>query len=132
MNKRQSNMKQKGFTLIEVMIVVAIIGIVAAIGYPSYLSQIEKTRRSDAHVSLLNTAQHMERCKTTAFTYANCTIPTTYLESPEGYYDLTFENAPTARTFTVTATAKGAQAGDTTCQTITLNEISGKLPAECW
>lgn len=125
-------MKQQGFTLIEVMIVVAIIGIVAAIGYPSYTGYVQETRRSDAHVSLLNTAQSMERCKTTRFSYATCTIPTAYLESPEGLYDLTFETAPTARTFTVTATAKAAQSGDTACATITLNELSEKLPADCW
>lgn len=123
--------RHKGFTLIELLIVVAIIGILAAVSYPSYTSYIQETRRSDAHLALLNGVQGMERCKSTTFTYENCALDKA--TSPEGYYDLELE--ATVSTFTITATPKSLQATDTACTDIGINDLGEKLHSgagPCW
>ena len=123
----------KGFTLIEVMIVVAIIGILSAIGYPNYQNYVTETRRADGQLALMNAAQAIERCKATAFTYANCVLPANLQTSEEGHYALAV--ATTRSTFVLTATSQNAQAHDADCPTITLNDRgqqghSGTGP--CW
>lgn len=111
---------QRGFTLIEVMIVVAIIGIVSAIAYPSYQNYVTEARRADGHLALMNAAQALERCKATAFSYANCQLPANLQTSDEKQYALTV--VTTRSTYTLTATAQDAQAHDNKCPTITLND----------
>ena len=115
--------RSKGFTLMELMIVVAIIGILAAIAYPSYENSVKKSRRADAKGALDGFAQAMERYFTANNTYlgaatggADTGAPTIYsTESPiDGstkYYNLTIQ-AATATTFTLRATPKNGQAGD--------------------
>ena len=61
----------RGVTLIELMVVVVIIGILVAIAYPGYQSQLQKTRRADGKTALLNAAQRLERCFTRYNTYAD-------------------------------------------------------------
>jgi len=85
--------KTGGFTLIEVMIVVAIVAVLAAIAYPSYQDQVRKSRRAEGKGLLLDTAQALERCKTLYGVYnnENCSILGVIdggqtLESGEGYY----------------------------------------------
>ena len=124
--------KSKGFTLIELMIVVAIIGIIAGIGYPSYTEYVKKSRRADGHLALLNSVQSMERCKTTQFSYANCTLSGSLSTSPEGFYTLAIATGTTASSFTIEATAQNTQANDTGCVTLTINELGERTPAECW
>ena len=132
---RRTATRAAGFTLIEVLIVVAIIGILAAIAYPSYGEYVRKTRRSDAHLSLLSGAQAMERCRSTTYSYAApCSVPSS---SSEGNYTLSL--AQSADTFTLTATATGVQTSDTECATITLDHLGtqGPLDADggsspCW
>lgn len=108
---------QRGFTLIEVMIVVVVIGMLAAIAYPSYQDAIRKSRRADARAVLSELTQFMERVYTENNTYmpggANPTLP--FTESPRDgtskYYDLSL-TAATATTYTLQALPKGSQSGD--------------------
>lgn len=124
--------QQKGFTLIELMVVVAILGIIAAFAIPSYNETIRKSRRSDAKVTLLKIAQNLERCFSANNSYtAGCTNFNN-TNSEEGYYTIT--TAQNANTFTITAAAKGSQADDTYCATFTLNEAGtkGGAHSDCW
>ena len=119
------NKNTKGFTLIELMIVVALIGIIAAIAYPSYQGYVEKTRRGNAQGSLLQFASAMERYYTQNNTYAGADdgngvpgAPPNDLFADEApldgnakFYDLTIQDLQ-ANSFTLRATPKNGQAGD--------------------
>ena len=139
----------KGFTLIEIMIVVAIIAILAAIAYPSYQDSVYRSRRADAQAVLVEAAQRMERFYTENFRYdqdrngAAFVLPVALTVAPRGslagsqYYDITLTNL-TQTTFTLNAAPTGAQSSDTGCGTLSLTNVgvktvSGSKPvAECW
>ena len=130
-------LSNSGFTLIELMIVVAIVGILAAIAYPAYTSQVRKTQRSDAKAALLAAAQSLERCYTEYNSYTNAACPALSATSPEGYYAIADDVARTASTYTLKATPiTGAVVGDTECAKFTLNNkgVQASLPAgnQCW
>ncbi|MEY6434224.1 type IV pilin protein [Thioalkalicoccus limnaeus] len=128
--------RSRGFTLLELMIVVAIVGILAAIAYPSYQDHIRKARRADAQAALLELAQFMERHYTLNNSYLcpqetgackdrknNQPPKLPFDKSPKDgdaeYYTLGFDGNPTANSFTLQATPKGAMAGDP-CGTLTI------------
>ena len=111
-----------GFTLVELMIVVVVIAILVAIGYPTYLDQVRKARRSDATTALMQVAQRLERCYTDSNKFDASGCPSGSIDSPEGYYSVAI--AATASTYTLTATPKAGttQAGDSTCASFTLDQ----------
>lgn len=120
-------MKQKGFSLIELMIVVAVIGILAGIAYPSYQEYIARARRADAKTVLLENAQFLERFYSQNGTYVGATLPV--LESPKDggtkFYDMSFVAAQTATAFQIQAVPKNAQAADK-CGSLRVNQTNQK------
>lgn len=135
--KMTGNRYVYGFTLIELMIVVAVVAILAAIAYPSYQEQVRKSYRAKAKADLVEYAGLAERYYTTNNTYAGFTLPSTVSPREPGAaarYNLTPNGAfGGATTFTITATATGAQSGDK-CGALTINQAGVKTAAQsdCW
>ena len=133
--------RMRGVTLLELMVVVVIIGILVAIAYPGYQSQIQKTRRAEGKAVLLDAAQRLERCYTryNAYNDARCDFLaslTAGVASDSGWYIVT-DAAPAAATFSLVATRQNAQTGDTLCGNLTLTDrgvrgATGTAPETCW
>ena len=108
--------KFKGFSLIELLIAVAIVGILAAIAYPSYVDQVRKSRRTEAQDLMMDIAQREERYYAQALTYTNDLTVLNYsvasnLPTENGYYQVSVTSA-SATNYTIEATPQGDQAND--------------------
>jgi type IV pilus assembly protein PilE len=134
MIKKKSNV---GFTLIELLITVAIIGILAAVAYPSYTEFVSRSNRTEAQRELLRLANLQEqvfvdnRAYTQDMTGLGMTADPYVTET--GHYSI--DAIVNGTTFVLTATAKGSQlTADTDCTTLTINELgqTGGESATCW
>ncbi len=135
-----------GFTLIEVMITVAIVGILLAVALPSYQSQVVRTKRAAATGCVMELAQFMERVYASNIRYDQnggtaTALPATPCRNDlSASYSFAFAaSQPTARTFTVVATPQGPQATrDTGCGNLRIDQanvksVSGANPvSQCW
>jgi type IV pilus assembly protein PilE len=132
----------RGFTLIELMITVAVVAILAAVALPAFNNQIRKSRRTEARTTLLDLAARAERMYSANNSYLNAVTGqlnppdlgypagTVWpLQSGTGYYSVTVGN-PTATTYTFTATTAGAQVADTTCATFTVDNTGNQSAAD--
>lgn len=123
----------RGFTLMELMIVVAIVAILAAIAYPSYTHEVIKSRRVAAAGCLSEYANYMERYYTTNLSYAQDpsgnanALPALDCASAAQtgpYYAYAFTAAPalSATTYNISATPQGPQTADTACATLAIDQ----------
>lgn len=128
---KSSNFKS-GFTLIELMITMAIIGILASIAYPSYQDSVLKSRRADAKGALLGLANAMERHFTETGSYLGAAPGILPDDETATYYLLTIE-AATRSTYRLQATPTEVQSNDS-CGNLELLHTGEKLPttAGCW
>jgi type IV pilus assembly protein PilE len=144
--------RERGFTVVELMVVVAIVAIIAAIALPSYQQSVRKSRRADAVLALQQIQIAQERLRAECSSYAaglaaaRVCDPVTPADnrlalatsSSDGYYTLNLlpvVNAATQYTATATAVTGTSQASDTGCTVLTL-AVTGltltRTPAECW
>ena len=134
-------LKIKGFSLVELMVVIAIIAIIASIGMPMYTNYILKSHRSEANAELLSAASAADNfeIRNGVFPSGN-DISTFYHNTTQnGYYSLAYcgggDNACSDVNYVITATATNSQTSDTPCQSIEI-EVNGavinKTPTECW
>jgi type IV pilus assembly protein PilE len=134
----------RGLTLIEIMVVVALVGILASIALTSYQSQTRKTRRYAAQSCLMEQAQYMERYYTTAnnpMSYTAASLPSASCRTNlASYYTFSLPAAAnSSQAFSVQAAAIGTQTGDTDCRTLALNQAAQQTSSSatatttgCW
>lgn len=134
------NRHSKGFTLLELMIVVAIIGVIAAVAYPSYQEYVRDARRAEAQAVVMEMAQWMERQYTVNGRYTNASgaspsLPLTKApkDGTDAFYGLAVSASRSA--YTITATVSNAQVGDR-CGNLTLTQAGVKgstgTGGDCW
>jgi type IV pilus assembly protein PilE len=133
----------RGFTLIEIMIVIAIIAILTAIAVPSYSSYIQRGARAEAKSALLLAAQAIERFHTDNGTYVGASIAANMAQTPSqggAKYQIALVGTPTSSTFAVSATPVGSMTTDE-CGTFSIDQSglktaagasTGALYTKCW
>lgn len=132
--------KDRGFSLIEIMVVVAIIGILAGIAWPSYQDSVRKSRRADGKEALLSAAAIQEKIYLQRNRYSGDVTELGGNTSTDGHYTISVSQTGGNTTYLLTATATGAQASDTKCAKFTVSHIglqksydsNDAETANCW
>lgn len=127
--------KQAGFTLMELLIVIAIISILASIGYSSYSGYMIEARRGDAVATLMEVSQLQEKYFMDNNQYAaNRGTLGIDQNTSGGHYQITVTSSDTSRSYEALAQPKsgGAQADDSTCANIRLYSDGRREPTACW
>ena len=128
--------RSQGFSLIELMIAVVIVGILAAIAIPMYSDYVTRSRRADGQATLMQVAQELERCYTQFSKYNDnsCSVINGGVgseTSDQGFYVVT-ANKLDESAFTLIATPQNEQADDTDCGELKLTHLGNQLPPDCW
>lgn len=147
--------RQRGLTLVELMVVVAVMAVIAAVAYPLYTNQVQKSRRADAKIALETIAMAQERFYTINGRFSDdytelytgtlaagaglawpCTDTDT-CSTAKGYYVVDIRHVTDDQDFEVEATKSGIQAGDDDCAEFTLNQLGVKTATDggstsCW
>lgn len=122
-----------GLTLIEMMIVVALIGILAAIAIPSYQQYIERGQIREGRGALVEAAGEMERCfsQSSDYLYTDCD-DNVRDASESGAYDLTVVISDDDDDYRVNATAQEEPAASGSCAALRINRDGDRTPSACW
>lgn len=126
--------RMRGFTLIELMIVVAIIAILAAIAYPAYSRYAYRARRADGQNLLMHLSTAEERYYSTYNAYTDDLTKLGYVSSnkvpsEKGYYSASVATASSSQIYTATATPQDAQADDA-CGALSIDNTGAKRPGK--
>ena len=125
---------QAGVTLMELLVTVALLGIIAAIAIPSYMAQTQKSRRADAKITLVKAAQTLERCFTDKSSYEVAAGCPDYngKTTEQGYYKI--KAVQNATTFILTASPLAKQSGDTYCANFAIDQADSRTATntDCW
>jgi type IV pilus assembly protein PilE len=148
MSGGRSHRAASGVTLVELLIAVAIVGILTAIAYPSYQAQVRRGNRMDGKAELMEASQELEKCFTRFGRYlptaaGNCVAYDQLSAaggrlSEKGKYQVSFSGAVTSTTYTLQAVLDPARGVDPECGTLTLDQTglrgrTGSAPVQsCW
>lgn len=137
-----ASMKSRGFTLIELMVVLVVVAILMAIAIPTFTNQVRKSRRAEAMRALSDLQLRQERWRANHTSYIGTDSVAADVTAFGGlptsdFYTIAFDSTASATGFTVKATAAGAQAADAACTPMRIQVANGavtKTPTtnRCW
>jgi len=134
-----SGLKARGFSLLELMLVLVIVALLGALAWPGYQRHLAASRRVIAIACLLESAQTMERYRAAKHSYQDAPDPAPCREVA-AFYQLSFAGAPSATGYVLQAVPQAAQAlHDAQCGTLSINQAGERtpggadsVPMQCW